>query len=143
MTICIIKAQICRSKPGSVQKDFFNTNYIFQVVPMLGMVVTVFILCWAPILIFEVLQSYDIIGTQVFGSTKHTKTCFSLLAYFNRWKIKTIYSFSILICFSCINPLIYGFMSRNFRQSFSDALCQCKIGQTEKHNGSGSKTEKR
>ena len=51
---------------------------------MLGMVVTVFIFCWTPILIFEVLQSYDIIGTQVFGSIKHTKTCFSLLAYFNR-----------------------------------------------------------
>ena len=30
---------------------------------------------------------------------------------------------------SCINPIIYGFMSRNFRQSFSEALCQCKAKQ--------------
>ena len=54
---------------------------------MLVMVVTVFILCWTPILIFEVLQAYDIIDIQMFGSIKHTKTIFNLLAYFNRLKI--------------------------------------------------------
>ena len=64
---------------------FIKEYFLSQVVPMLGMVVTVFILCWSPILIFEVLQSYNIIGTQIFGSIKHTKTCFSLLAYFNRY----------------------------------------------------------
>ena len=73
------------------------------IVPMLVMVVTVFILCWAPILVFEVatlilktnflsqiatiqvLQAYSIIGAQVFGEVKHIKTCFSLLAYVNRF----------------------------------------------------------
>ena len=70
------------------------------IVPMLVMVVTVFILCWTPILIFEVtfhllrnplnnillqvLQAFDIIGLQVFGSVKHIKTFCSLLAYVNR-----------------------------------------------------------
>ena len=71
------------------------------IVPMLVMVVTVFILCWTPILIFEVtrrivhktllfiafqvLQAYAVIGAQVFGVVKHIKTVFSLLAYVNRW----------------------------------------------------------
>ena len=108
---------------------------------MLGIVVTVFIFCWTPILIFEVLQSYDIIGTQVFGRIKHTKTCFSLLAYFNRSVMLQDLCFTLLLC-SCINPLIYGFMSRNFRQSFTDALCQCKMG-TNDGNVSQSKQEKR
>ena len=47
-----------------------------------------------------------------------------------------------LVYCSCINPLIYGFMSRNFRQSFTDALCQCKMGQND-NNGLHSKTDKR
>merc|ERR1719336_1878870 len=87
---------------------------IRKVVPMLAMVVLVFLLCWSPILLFELLQSFDIVNWWITGGLKHTKTCFSLLAYFN----------------SCINPVIYGFMSRNFRQSFSEALCTCTIGGT-------------
>ena len=98
----------------------------FQVVPMLGMVVIVFILCWTPILIFEVLQSFGIIGTQIFGIVKHTKTVLSLLSYFNRYSSKRINIFKILNC-SCINPVIYGFMSTNFRKSFKEALCKCQM----------------
>jgi len=84
---------------------------IRKVVPMLAMVVLVFLLCWSPILVFELLQSFDIVHWWITGGLKHAKTCFSLLAYFN----------------SCINPVIYGFMSRNFRQSFSEALCSCRF----------------
>ena len=51
---------------------------------MLVMVVMVFILCWSPILIFEMLQSFDIVHWWITGTLKHTKTCLSLLAYFNR-----------------------------------------------------------
>ena len=56
-----------------------------QVVPMLALVVIVFILCWSPILIFEALQAFDVIHWWITGRLKHAKTCFSLLAYFNRW----------------------------------------------------------
>jgi len=90
-------------------RDDRTHAHMRAIVPMLVMVVTVFILCWSPILVFEVLQAYSIIGAQVFGEVKHIKTFFSLLAYVN----------------SCINPLIYGFMSKNFRRSFTEALCQC------------------
>ena len=63
------------------------------IVPMLVMVVTVFILCWTPILIFEVLQAYSVIGAQVFGEVKHMKTVFSLLAYVNRCPLITLLTF--------------------------------------------------
>jgi len=79
---------------------------MLKIIPMLLMVVCVFIVCWSPILIFNVLQSFDVIPTQLFDEYKHVKTSFSLLAYFN----------------SCLNPIIYGFMSATFRQSFKDLL---------------------
>ena len=111
------------------------------IVPMLVMVVTVFILCWTPILIFEVLQAYSVIGAQVFGEVKHIKTVFSLLAYVNRWPFYLCMgNINILrnLCFSCINPLIYGFMSKNFRRSFSEALCKCSINVRGKETGCNS-----
>ena len=76
---------------GGIKSKSRPSKNLLQVVPMLVMVVTVFIFCWTPILIFEVLQSYNIIGTQVFRSIKHVKTCFSLLAYGNRKAILCIY----------------------------------------------------
>ena len=98
---------------------------------MLAMVVIVFILCWSPILIFEALQAFDVIHWWITGSLKHAKTCFSLLAYFNRCDpMSLLPSSCCYYCYfyypypSCINPFIYGFMSRNFRHSFSEALCQ-------------------
>ena len=38
-----------------------NFDIKLQVVPMLAMVVLVFLLCWSPILVFELLQSFDIV----------------------------------------------------------------------------------
>ena len=29
---------------------------------------------------------------------------------------------------SCVNPVVYGFMSKNFRQTFKRALCSCLRG---------------
>ena len=37
--------------------------------------------------LIQVLQSYSIIGLQVFGEVKHMKTSFSLLAYVNRFVV--------------------------------------------------------
>ena len=62
-----------------------------QVVPMLLVVVLVFIICWTPLLVFEVLQSFDVIPNQLFDHHKHIKTVFSLLAYFNRYRKRKMY----------------------------------------------------
>ena len=59
-----------------------------QVIYMLILIMFLFFLCWAPILIFNVLAAFDILGEGNYGgtasSTKHIKTFFSLLSYTNR-----------------------------------------------------------
>ena len=64
-----------------------------------------------------------------------------------RQQVSSIHIIDILenACFtfySCINPLIYGFMSKNFRRSFSEALCKCSINVRGKETGCNS-NEKR
>ena len=59
-----------------------------QVIHMLILIMLLFFTCWAPILIFNVLGAFDLLGegnTGTAANTKHIKTAFSLLSYSNRW----------------------------------------------------------
>lgn len=78
-----------------------------QVVKMLVAVVVLFAICWAPMLIDNVLTAYGYLPRIKGGTHKHLNTVFQLMAYFN----------------SCINPIVYGFMSKHFRESFLSAAC--------------------
>ena len=51
---------------------------------MLISIVLTYIVCWSPLLVFNVLQSFGYINAFLLGGAKHAKTVFSLLAYFNR-----------------------------------------------------------
>ena len=54
---------------------------------MLIMIMLLFFLCWAPILIFNLVASLDLLGEDNKGTaatTKHIKTYFSLISYANR-----------------------------------------------------------
>jgi len=75
---------------------------------MLILIMAVFFLCWTPILTYNLLAGFELMGQGNFGtgSTKHLKTTFSLISYLN----------------SCLNPIIYGFMSKSFRKSFRSSL---------------------
>ncbi|XP_053599069.1 QRFP-like peptide receptor [Microplitis demolitor] len=84
-----------------------ESRTIKQVVKMLVAVVVLFAICWSPLLIDNVLTAYDILPRIKHGSIKHMNTAFQLMAYFN----------------SCINPIVYGFMSKHFRESFLAAAC--------------------
>lgn len=86
-----------------------STNKMSQVIKMLIVVVIIFVLCWSPILIINVLTAFGVIPTLNYGYMKAIKTTFHLFSYTN----------------SCVNPIIYGFMSRNFRASFKAALVKC------------------
>ena len=66
------------------QKRMSEKSHMARIIPMLVLVVIIFIICWAPLLIFNVLQAFNIIPTQLFDNLKHLKTGLSLLAYFNR-----------------------------------------------------------
>jgi hypothetical protein len=52
---------------------------------MLIFIVILFVACWAPLLIFNVLQSFGVIDTYLIGAVKYVKTALSLMAYFNRY----------------------------------------------------------
>ena len=55
---------------------------------MLISIVLTFVICWGPLLIFNVLQAFGVIGDTygyLLGIEKHLKSIFSLLAYFNRF----------------------------------------------------------
>ncbi|CAG0892158.1 unnamed protein product [Darwinula stevensoni] len=81
-----------------------------QVVRMLVVVVLLFLLSWGPSLIENVLTSFDVIDElHSTAVLKHMRLAFALMAYFN----------------SCVNPIVYGFMSRNFREGFRQALSIC------------------
>jgi len=86
-----------------------SANKMSQVIKMLIVVVAIFVLCWAPILIINVLTAFIIIPILNYGNMKAIKTAFHLFSYAN----------------SCVNPIIYGFMSRSFRASFKAALVRC------------------
>ncbi|XP_034251332.1 gastrin/cholecystokinin type B receptor-like [Thrips palmi] len=91
-----------------------ETQTVKQVTKMLVAVVVVFVICWAPLLVDNLLTAYGVLphGYERVGDLKGYKymsVCFHLLSYFN----------------SCVNPIVYGFMSRSFRESFRQALCRC------------------
>ncbi|CAG2117159.1 unnamed protein product [Medioppia subpectinata] len=82
---------------------------IIKVIKMLVAVVVLFIICWSPLLIINVLTAFGIIEPLNYGYLKPLRTAAHLLSYVN----------------SCINPVVYGFMSKNFRASFKAALSKC------------------
>lgn len=95
----------------SANNIYIDSSYkkMSQVIKMLIVVVIIFVLCWTPILLIHVLTAFQVIEKLNYGHMKAIKTAFHLFSYTN----------------SCVNPIIYGFMSRNFRASFKAALTRC------------------
>ncbi|ESP05640.1 hypothetical protein LOTGIDRAFT_152502 [Lottia gigantea] len=83
-----------------------------QVIKMLVSVIIIFIICWAPILTTNLLTAFNILHHLNYGYLKPMRFSFYLLSYLN----------------SCVNPIIYGFMSKSFRQTFLHAICTCIRG---------------
>lgn len=111
-------SHIYRAKRGGKNKgdEDNNNKTVKQVIKMLVAVVLLFILCWTPILVTEVLTAYDILHRINYGYLKPMRMVFHLMSYFN----------------SCVNPIVYGFLSRNFRDSFINALCLCFRGRPQR-----------
>ena len=77
---------------------------------MLVIVISLFAVCWAPVLVDNVLAAFGVVEKLHYDPViKHMRQAFSLMSYAN----------------SCINPMVYAFMSKNFRESFMYALCAC------------------
>lgn len=93
-----------------VSRERDDSKMVKQVICMLVAVVLLFAICWGPLLIDNVLTAYEFLDRDKTGHWKHIATAFHLMAYFN----------------SCLDPIIYGFMSKSFRDSFSAVLCCTK-----------------
>ncbi|KAG1682313.1 putative aldolase class 2 protein [Nymphon striatum] len=79
-----------------------NSN-LKQIIKMLLAVVVLFLFSWTPLLILNLLTSYEIVPELNIGFTKYLRISFRLIAYAN----------------SSINPVVYGFMSKSFRDKHS------------------------
>ena len=79
---------------------------------MLIVVVILFAVCWTPILVNNVLVAFKVIDYLHMGKLKTMRMAFHLMSYAN----------------SCLNPFVYAFMSKNFREGFTHAICACVKG---------------
>ncbi|XP_062391758.1 somatostatin receptor type 5 [Sardina pilchardus] len=95
-----------------------------KVTRMVVVIVVVFVLCWLPFFILNVVNLVVILPEN------------SLMA--------GVYFFSVILSYanSCANPLLYGFLSDNFKQSFRKVLCVRKTNGVEDGDPSQPRTEK-
>lgn len=94
---------------GSVYHDLTVASFMLQVIKMLAAVVILFAICWGPIMLNNLLVALDVLELLHRGSLKPIRQTLSLMSYAN----------------SCINPIVYGFMSKNFRATFKHTACLC------------------
>ena len=87
---------------------------------MLVMIVVLFAICWVPVTVENLLKAFDMVEDLSTGWRKHLRQTFDLMSYFN----------------SCVNPIVYAFMSKNFRQSFRNTIC-CYFCQKGKRRSNG------
>lgn len=75
---------LTENKKPKVRNGRDDTHMVKQVICMLVVVVALFAVCWAPLLIDNVLMAYDALPYLRIGPLKHMSIAFSLMAYFNR-----------------------------------------------------------
>ncbi|PAV85107.1 hypothetical protein WR25_04525 [Diploscapter pachys] len=82
-----------------------------QIVQMLISIVVMYTVCWMPTIVDELLTSFGYIcRTSNTSTLKHMRMGFNALTY----------------CQSCINPILYAFISQNFRATFKSAYSRMK-----------------
>lgn len=78
-----------------------------QIIKILMSIVGIFFICWAPITINNTLIAFSAVPREAHGYHWYIRIGFHLLSYIN----------------SCINPIVYGFMSKRFREGFKKVFC--------------------
>ncbi|XP_077359117.1 somatostatin receptor type 2-like isoform X2 [Festucalex cinctus] len=95
-----------------------------KVTRMVSIVVAVFVLCWLPFYIFNV--------TSVTSSIKPTSA------------VKSTFDFVVVLGYanSCANPILYAFLSDNFKKSFQKVLCLKKVTGLDEMDRSDSRADR-
>lgn len=96
----------------SLSNNADDSKTTSQVISMLIIIVLLFAVCWGPILLDNVLVAFGLVDQLHMGDLMYMRIAFNLMSYAN----------------SCVNPIVYGFMSKNFRGSFKHALLGCVKG---------------
>ncbi|XP_030646453.1 somatostatin receptor type 5 [Chanos chanos] len=105
ITMCylliVIKVKSARARAGLTRRRKSER----KVTRMVVIIVVIFVLCWLP---FFILNIVNLIITLPETSL-----------------IAGIYFLAVILTYvnSCANPLLYGFLSENFKQSFRKVLC--------------------
>ncbi|XP_030852644.1 neuropeptide Y receptor type 6 isoform X1 [Strongylocentrotus purpuratus] len=109
------EADALRSEPSRVEnlndspaprrhRGTSEGDKIQRVITMLAIVVALFILSWGPLL------TYTLIYRFIDDMPYNTHAVLSLFLHL------------LAACNSCVNPIIYAFLSKNFRQSFKQTI---------------------
>ncbi|XP_053394300.1 QRFP-like peptide receptor [Mercenaria mercenaria] len=111
---CISKISNSKNQQVTALKVKFvdDDNTKKQVIKMLVAIIIIFVVCWAPITFNNLLVAFKILPGLHIGQFKYMREAFHIMSYAN----------------SCVNPIVYGFMSKNFRQTFVKSLCGCLRG---------------
>lgn len=94
-----------------------------KVTRMVVIIVVVFVLCWSPFYILNIVNYIIILPDKTF--------------------IDDVYFIAVILSYvnSCANPILYGFLSDNFKQSFRKVLCVHKAGGVEDSNPGRARVE--
>lgn len=95
-----------------------------KVTRMVSIVVAVFVLCWLPFYVFNL--------TSVIGSIRPTSA------------VKSAFDFVVVLGYtnSCANPILYAFLSDNFKKSFQNVLCLKKVAGLDEIERSDSRADR-
>ncbi|KAM4623341.1 somatostatin receptor type 2-like isoform 1-T2 [Polymixia lowei] len=118
--LIIIKVKSSGMRVGSTKRKRSER----KVTRMVSIVVAVFVLCWLPFYAFNV--------TSATSSIKPTSA------------LKSTFDFVVVLGYanSCANPILYAFLSDNFKKSFQNVLCLKKVAGLDEMDRSDSRADR-
>ncbi|XP_075896781.1 somatostatin-like receptor F_48D10.1 [Nelusetta ayraudi] len=122
--LIVIKVKSSRARAGFTKRRRSER----KVTRMVVVIVVVFVLCWLPFFIINIVNLVVIIPE---SSTT-----------------AGVYFFTVILSYanSCANPVLYGFLSDNLKQSFRRVICfrslRCKGSVVDDGDNSAPRTEK-
>ncbi|KAM9426327.1 somatostatin receptor type 2-like [Pholidichthys leucotaenia] len=118
--LIIVKVKSSGLRVGSTKRKRSER----KVTRMVSIVVAVFVLCWLPFYVFNVASVTSSIHPT--SAVKSTFDFVVVLGYAN----------------SCANPVLYAFLSDNFKKSFQNVLCLKKVAGLDEVERSDSKADR-
>ncbi|XP_051570428.1 somatostatin receptor type 2-like [Myxocyprinus asiaticus] len=118
--LIIIKVKSSGIRVGSTKRKHSEK----KVTRMVSIVVAIFVFCWLPFYIFNVTSVMGTISTTPF--------------------LRSMFAFVVVLGYanSCANPILYAFLSENFKKSFQNVLCMKKVGGLDETEHTDSKQYK-